>query len=199
MLATIETFLLGFAAVIDTVLLLVLLERGNRPEVPIWLTWSFLGLWLLHVGDFLHSLLADSTGLTAVRLDVCCMTMMATGLMLLPTAVLHGGLRVLYTGDQPRPKVDYRFNLVYLPILLVPFVAAHLFSSPGRDFRVSVQSYTWLFMSWLVLANCGAALCFYKAAPRLRRPQLMPFIRRFSLILLAISILVVAYLFVPTS
>jgi hypothetical protein len=147
MLANIETFLLGFAAVIDTVLLLVLLERGNRPEVPVWLTWSFLGLWLLHVGDFLHSLLADSEGLTAIRLDACCMTMMATGLMLLPTAVLHGRLRVLHTGDQPRPRGDIRYVLVYLPILLVPFVAVHLFSSPGRDFRVSVESYTCVLFS----------------------------------------------------
>lgn len=199
MLANIETFLLGFAAVIDTVLLLVLLERGNRPEVPVWLTWSFLGLWLLHVGDFLHSLLADSTGLTALRLDACCMTMMATGLMLLPTAVLHGGLRVLHTGDQPRPKCDYRYGLVYLPILLVPFVAAHLFSSPVRDFRVSVHSYTWPFMGWLVIANCGAAFCFFRACQSLQRPQLMPFIRRFSLMLLAMSVMIVAYLFVPTS
>ena len=199
MLATIETFLLGFAAVIDTVLLLVLLERGNRPEVPVWLTWSFVGLWLLHVGDFLHSLLADSLGLTAIRLDVCCMTMMAAGLMLLPTAILHGGLRVLHTGDQPRPQVDFRYMLVYLPILLVPFVSAHLFSNPGRDFRVSVHRYTWPFMIWLVIANFGAAFCFYRACQRLQRPQLMPFIRRFSLMLLAMSVMVVAYLFVPTT
>ena len=199
MLATIETFLLGFAAVIDTVLLLVLLERGNRPEVPVWLTWSFLGLWLLHVGDFLHSLLADSTGLTALRLDACCMTMMATGLLLLPTAVLHGGLRVLQTGDRPRPRADYRYVFVYLPLLLVGPVAAHLFSNPERDFRVSVEHFTLPFMIWLVVANCCAAFCFIKACQRLQRPQLMPFIRRFSLLLLALSVMVVAYLFVPTT
>lgn len=199
MLATIETFLLGFAAVIDTVLLLVLLERGNRPEVPVWLTWSFLGLWLLHVGDFLHSLLADSIGLTALRLDACCMTMMATGLLLLPTAVLHGGLRVLQTGDRPRPRADYRYVFVYLPLLLVGPVAAHLFSSPDRDFRVSVDRFTLPFMIWLVVANCGAAFCFFRACERLQRPQLMPFIRRFSLLLLALSVMVVAYLFVPTT
>ena len=199
MLATIETFLLGFAAVIDTVLLLVLLERSNRPEVPVWLTWSFVGLWLLHVGDFLHSLLADSLGLTAVRLDVCCMTMMAAGLMLLPAAVLHGGLRVLHTGDRPRPPVDYRYVLVYFPLLLIGPVAAHLFSNPSRDFRVSVHSFTMPFMIWLVVANCGAAFCFHKACQSLHRPQLMPFIRRFSLMLLAMSVMVVAYLFVPTT
>ena len=199
MLATIETFLLGFAAVIDTVLLLVLLERSNRPEVPVWLTWSFLGLWLLHVGDFLHSLLADSIGLTALRLDACCMTMMAAGLLLIPTAVLHGGLRVLHTGDRPRPQADYRYVLVYLPLLLVGPVSAHLFSSPERDFRVCVQRFTMLFMIWLVVANCGAAFCFYKACERLHRPQLLPFIRRFSLMLVAMSVMVVAYLFVPTT
>lgn len=199
MLATIETFLLGFAAVIDTVLLLVLLERGNRPEVPVWLTWAFLALWLLHVGDFLHSLLADSTGLTASRLDAGCMTMMAAGLMLLPAAVLHGGLRMRHTGDQPRPKVDSRYMLVYLPNLLVPFVAAHLFSSPGRDFRTSVQPFTLPFMIWLVVANFGAAFCYYSACHRLHRPLLVPFIRRFSLMLVAMSIMVVAYLFVPTT
>ncbi len=199
MLATIETFLLGFAAVIDTVLLLVLVERSNRPEVPVWLTWSFLGLWLLHVGDFLHSLLANSMGITALRLDVCCMTMMAAGLLLLPTAVLHGGLRVLHTGDNPRPRAHSRYLFVYLPLMLVGPVTAHLFSSGGRDFRVSVQPFTRPFMTWLVLANCVAAACFYKACQRLHRPQLMPFIRRFSLMLLAMSVMVVAYLFVPTT
>lgn len=199
MLATMETFLLGFAAVIDTVLLLVLLERGNRPEVPIWLTWSFAGLWLLHVGDFLHSLLADSFGLTAVWLDTCCMSMMATGLILLPTSVLHGGLRVLQSGDRPRPSVDYRYLLVYLPMLLVPPVSAHLLSNPGRDFRVSVESFTAPFLVWLVAANCGAALCFSLACQRLQRPELKPFLRRFSLMLLGMSIMVAAYLFVPTT
>lgn len=199
LLANIETFLLGFVAVIDTVLLLILLERGNRPEVPVWLTWSFLGLWLFHVGDFLHSLLADSVGFAALRLDAGCMTMMAAGLLLLPTAVLHGGLRVLHTGDQPKPQANYGYILVYLPILLLPVIATHLLTHPERDFRLSARPFTMPFMIWLVVANCGAALCFYSACQRLQRPQLMPFIRRFSLMLLAMSVMVVAYLFVPMS
>ncbi len=43
MFGQVEIFLLGLATVVDTVLLLVIVERVNRPLVPLWL--SLLARW----------------------------------------------------------------------------------------------------------------------------------------------------------
>ncbi|MCP4507398.1 MAG: hypothetical protein GY826_13530, partial [Fuerstiella sp.] len=65
----IELFCVGFAAVIDTVLLLVVLERVNRPLTAIWLKWALLGATSWHLGSFLHALLRETRGTTAAWLD----------------------------------------------------------------------------------------------------------------------------------
>ncbi len=199
MLALIESCLLGFAAVIDTVLLLIMLERINRPEVPVWLTYSLVGVWFFHVGDFLHNLLTDSTGGAALRLDDWCMTCMAFGLLLLPAAILHGGIRMMHTGTSARPPRDLRYAISYLPVLVLIPVTRAIFQSEERDFRIAVGAYTFSYAVWLVVANFGAAFCFSIARERLHRPQLIPFLSRFSAILVVMTVVVVAYLFVPTT
>ncbi|MEO1979943.1 MAG: hypothetical protein ABGZ24_05455, partial [Fuerstiella sp.] len=62
MLPQIELFCMGFAAVIDTVLLLVVLERINRPQTAVWLKCALLGATLWHLGSFLHTLLRETKG-----------------------------------------------------------------------------------------------------------------------------------------
>lgn len=98
MLPQIELFCVGFAAVIDTVLLLVVLERVNRPLTAVWLKSTLTGATLWHVGSFLHALLRDTDGATASQLDSLCMITMAGGLMLLNCGILHADLRISRTG-----------------------------------------------------------------------------------------------------
>lgn len=69
MLVQIELFCLGFAAVIDVVLLLVVMERVNRPLTAIWLKWALAGTALWHSGCFLHTLLRDTQGASSHWLD----------------------------------------------------------------------------------------------------------------------------------
>ena len=99
----IELFCIGFAAVVDTVLLLVVLERINRPLTAIWLKWALTGVTLWHVGSFLHATLRETEGATATWLDALCMIAMATGLLLLNCGILHAGLRVNTTGAIAHP------------------------------------------------------------------------------------------------
>ena len=56
---------MGFAAVIDTVLLLVVLERINRPQTAVWLKCALLGATLWHLGSFLHTLFLGSIAVLA--------------------------------------------------------------------------------------------------------------------------------------
>ncbi len=58
----IELTLLGFASVVDTVLLLAMLERVNRPLIPIWIAGLLAATWTWHVGSFVHVLMRDSSG-----------------------------------------------------------------------------------------------------------------------------------------
>ncbi len=199
MFDTTESVLFGFAAVLDTVLLLIMLERVNRPEVPVWLTLSFFAVWLLHVGDFLHGLLSDSSGGTATLLDDWCMTMMAFGLMLLPSTVLHGGLRLLKTGSVPRPPMQWKYLFVYLPVLLIVPATYSIFDDSERDFRRAIDQFTAPYVVWLLTANIVAAVVYGLASRRLNQASLAPFLRKFSVLLVLMSAMVVSYLLVPAS
>lgn len=199
MLATVEIFLLGFVSVVDTVLLLIMLDRANRPEVPVWLTLTFVAVWLLHVGDFLHGLLADSSGTTALLLDDGCMIMMAGGLLMLPCSVLHGAIRLFRDGTVARPRIDLRLAWIYLPLLLLIPVTISLLQNQDRDFRVAVAPFTLPWTVWLIIANSSTAWFMWQASRKLNRPALSPFLRRFCTMLIAMSVMLIAYLFIPSN
>lgn len=89
MFGQVEIFLLGLATVVDTVLLLVMLEHVNRPLVPLWLTLLALGTWLLHSASFFHALLLDSEAVAINEWDRLCRCLMGLALLLLPSTILH--------------------------------------------------------------------------------------------------------------
>ena len=57
-----EIFLLGAAAVLDTALLLILLDRSNRRRIVAPLLLLVLGAWLFHSGVWAQVLLRDGLG-----------------------------------------------------------------------------------------------------------------------------------------
>src|SRR5579871_5368085 len=89
---------IGTAAVIETVLLLAMLERRNSRFVTLWMVLLTTGTWMWHSGTFLYMLLADTRGEWALEFRWVLMTIMATGLMLLPSSILHGMLRLWRRG-----------------------------------------------------------------------------------------------------
>lgn len=195
MTAQIEFFLLGFAAVVDTVLLLVVLERINRPLTSIWVRSLIAGTWCWHVGNFLHVMLHDVTGRTAWIVDCGCMSVMAFGLLLLPCAMLHGGVRLCHTGPTPHPPIRRTYIAFYLPLLVSVAVSASIVRSGSRDFIEATDSFRHVYLVWLCTANLGAACLFLLQRKKLQAnlPIARPFLNQFSFCLVLITALSVIY------
>lgn len=193
----IELFCVGFAAVVDTVLLLVLLERINRPLTAIWLKWAMVGATLWHVGSFLHATLRETIGPMATWLDALCMITMAGGLLLLNCGILHGGLRIDRTGAVPHPPTDKRYIAVYIPAMFIVAVAAAIIRSGSRDFMEATHEYHLPFLIWLTFANLTAAWLFLKNRNRLQASAAAAnrFLLKFSAGLVAVTLLAIGYVF----
>lgn len=180
----IELFCVGFAAVVDTVLLLVVVERVNRPLTAIWLKWSLMAVTLWHVGSFLHALLRETEGPTATWLDAMCMITMASGLLLLSCGILHAGLRISrsgigHGGAMTHPPRDLRYSAVYVPLCFMVAVAVTIVRSGSRDFIEATQPFHLPYLFWLTFANLtSTALLIYS---RNRFPEHPRSVRRFLL------------------
>ncbi len=198
MLPQIELFCIGFAAVVDTVLLLIVLERINRPLTAIWLKWALAGATLWHVGAFLHTLLRETVGATAMAVDAMCMTTMATGMLLLNCSILHAGLRIHHTGGESRPRRDLRYIFVYTPVLLIIPIAIGIIQSGTRDFIESTRPFHLPFLVWLSAANLTAAWLFIKNRGRLEQVArgASSFLVKFSVGLITVTGLVGVYILV---
>ncbi len=195
MLLQLELFCMGFAAVIDTVLLLVVLERVNRPLTAIWLKFALLGATLWHLGSFLHTLLRETEGATAAWLDSLCMTTMSGGLLLLSCAILHAGLRIHRTGRIAHPPADRRYLLIYIPALFVLAVSVEIVRSGSRDFMLATIRLQTPYLVWLVFANLLAAGLFVRSRRNLgEHSAASRFLLKFSVGLVAVTILTIWYI-----
>ncbi len=161
MFGQIEIFLLGLATVVDTVLLLVIVERVNRRLVPLWLSLLALGTWLLHTASFFHALLLGSAAASVDDWDRLCRCLMGLSLLLLPSTILHAAVRLNHTGFDPRVKSSVAYALLYLPLLSAPFFLWAIARNPAAGFFDSVAPFVGGYLSWAVLAiavSCGLML-----------------------------------------
>ena len=188
MLDSFELFLLGFACVIDTVLLLVVFERINYPRVAVWLKLLIVGNWLVHIASFFHRLLKPVTGFASVQLDQACMVFLAIGLLILPSAMLHCAIRLNHTGVIAFPGRDRRYALLYLPMLSIPMVAGWIFNSGSRDFLVAVGPIQEPYLIWLVVANATAVLLFWRLRVQRLVPGAASFFQYLSIAIIAITL-----------
>ena len=195
MIDQIELFSIGFAAVIQTVLLLVVLERVNRPLTAISLKWALTGATLWYVATFFHVLLRQTEGRTASWLDVLCMTTMCGGLLLLSCGILHAGLRLQQTGVTPRPDRDRRYFTIYVPVLFLLAIGAGIARSGSRDFLAATQHYQISYVLWMTMANLTAAWMFFRNRDRVSEDDnVKRFLMRFSVSLVIVTITVCVYL-----
>ncbi len=119
MLADLQLFSFGAAAVLETVLLVAMLERRNRRTVSLWMLLLSLGAWLWFAGSFANCLLLDSAGSWSADLRWLAMTVMAAGLFLIPSALLHGAARLQRTGFEAGPEFRAAFAICYLPLAAI--------------------------------------------------------------------------------
>ena len=193
MLDSLELFLIGFACVVDTVLLLVVRERINHAQVAVWLKLSIAGNWLVHVASFFHLMLKSVESTTGVFLDQICMTLISAGLLILPSAILHGAIRLNHTGVTVHPRIDRRYSILYLPLFMVLMAAWLAFHNRDRDFVHAVSSISQLYLVWIVVANSTSVFLFLQARTRLSAPGAPEFLQRLSIAILAITLLVFFY------
>ncbi|MEX2215480.1 MAG: hypothetical protein WD768_15205, partial [Phycisphaeraceae bacterium] len=178
----------GAAAVIDTALVLVVFERRNWRRVIMPIVVLLLGAWLYHTGTFVHTLLQDTPGDTATFLHWATMVVIATGLLLLPSAMLHSLLRLRSTGFAVASPREWRYLWCYLPLAGILPVGILLMGDPRGQFMQLVAPLVIPYTAWLVAVNLACAVGFFK----LRRSATVYGAQSFLAILAVILILLAA-------
>ncbi len=186
-----ELFSAGAAVVLDAALLLIVLERINRPFVAIWLKVLILGTILFHVGYFGRVLIGNVDTYKAVHLDHLMMCLIVSGLLLLPSGMLHAAIRMFCTGLEAEPKRDFRYGALYLPLLMAAPVFQSILSRNDRLFLESIAWFTPVYLVWFLAANFIAIGFFLAFAKTADVP--FPFASRLVASLLLVCVGTVAY------
>ncbi len=151
---------IGLATVLDAVLLIAIVERSNRHRVATWM-WLMIGSTLLfHAGSFVHHLVAEAAGPWAEDIDWASMVCMSLGLLALPAAMVHGSLRLCVTGLDHSPDRDWRFVLLYLPVMMLVPVASGLLTSVSREYLELVAWIRKSYTAYFLLASLCSAIGF---------------------------------------
>ena len=174
MAAELQLVSFAAAAVLETVLLVAMIERRNRRAVRPWMLLVTLGAWMWHTGLFVTGLLAEASGRWSAELLWLAMTVMASGLLLIPSALLHGICRLNQTGLENSPRPRPVLALCYLPIVALLPVAWQLRSDPAAGFLPQLGSYVVPYVVWAAAVSGFSALSLWRirraiAAPRMRQ------------------------------
>ena len=196
MLSDLQIFGLGAATVVDTVLLVALIERPNRRHVTVWMLALTVAAWLWHAGSFVHTLLLETTHPWPLRVNSVAMTAMAIGLLLMPSSMLHGAIRLWHTGVAAKPRSDARYGLCYLPVLALGPMARILFAEPSGEFLTLVAPFTTPYVAWLCATNLVAAATFWGLRRRVALPQAKSFFQGMTVTLSGLSVLAIFVVYV---
>ena len=79
----------GIAAVVETALLLTLLDRRNWRFLQLPMLLIVASAWTLHTAAFIHALLIGASATWSPILQGLSSAAMATGLAVFPSAVVH--------------------------------------------------------------------------------------------------------------
>ena len=183
-----EIFLLGAAAVLDTALLLILLDRSNRRRIVAPLLLLVLGAWLFHSGVWAQVLLRDGLGGWTARLYWLALLGCAAGLLLMPSAMLHGVLRACLTGVDPRTRPDWRYVLLYAPLLFLLPLGWILQANTALDFTDQLSGWGMPYWLWLSAVNGVSGLVFLRIYPRFELPWNRLFVQVTGWALLALAL-----------
>lgn len=188
----VQLLCIGAAAVIDTALLLVLLERRNWRRIVLPVVLLMVGAWLYHTGAFIHTLIEETPGRMASSIHWLTMFAMAAGLLLMPSAMLHAVIRLRDIGLAARPAIDPRYALPYLPLLTLIPIAFMLAVDPRGAILALLAPLILPYLLWLTLVNIFAAIGFHRLRHRIDLPGGKPF---FSLLVLGLILLTLLHHF----
>ena len=181
-----ELFLVGAAVVLDTALLLIVLERINRPFVAVWLKLLVFGTVAFHLGYFGRAMISKIEPTEAVLLDPLFMCLLVSGLFVLPSGMLHAAARIYHTGLDAKPTFNMRYGILYIPLILIPIACAAILRSQARNLLDSLGWVTPTYIVWLLLANVAAIFLFVSFQRSSQIP--IAFLNRLVIALVAISL-----------
>jgi signal transduction histidine kinase len=196
MLADLQLFSFGTAAVLETVLLVAMIERRNRHAVTLWMLFVTLGSWQWHAGLFATSLLAETSGPWLAQLRWLAMTMMAAGLLLIPSALLHGMRRLQLTGLTVAPPPRAVLAICYLPLVAVVPVAVQLRENPSAGFLPQLPGYIVPYIAWSGTVNGLSAISLFRYRQSVAAPRMKQFLAWLGVTLgVSAAVLVIVFLF----
>lgn len=190
-----ELWSIGTAAVIDTALLLALLEPRNRQWLRVPVAVLLWGAWLWHVGFFLLLLLplGDPWTLTLQRL---CLLAMCAGLLLMPSGLLHATVRLWRHGLALLARPDPRHLLAYAPLVAFFPLALTLDVRPHQLLHGVVPQ---LYLLWAAAVNIIASVVFLRLRGRIDALHARKFLTAMACILPAMSALHLFGLLFPSN
>jgi len=171
----VQLLAIGAVTVIDTVILLSMLERPNRTRMAIWMLLLMFAAWLWHVSSFIHCLLLQTTGPWAMDLKWMTRVAMCLALLMLPSGLLHGMLRLMRTGLTLRPPIERRYLAAYLPMLIIVPLSFTLYDNRDMLFMDAVGGYRVPYIAWMSIVNLAAAVMFFRFRNRSELPEAWSF------------------------
>ncbi len=161
----------GVAALVDTVLLLAFVERPNRRAVTVWMLLLAFGVWCWHSGTFVRLLVDRSVGPLADPVRWASTVVMTFGLLLMPSATLHGTWRLFRHGEfRVAPQTDPRLALCYLPLLALIPMSRALAVDPSESYLSLLAGYRLPYVTWLCVVSglaIGALIRSARLSPHL--------------------------------
>ncbi|HWL10833.1 MAG TPA: ATP-binding protein [Planctomicrobium sp.] len=194
MVENLQLFAYGAAAVLDLVLLLSLLERPNWQYITVWMLTLTIGVCLWHSGLFIHALLIKSPGELATHGLWASMTAMAAGLLLMPSAMLHGLHRFTKSGMQVSVQANPWLCLYYLPMLLLIPISLQLATNPREPFLHLLHSYAVPYLIFMSGTNLVVAFGLLRLRKEIESPSVLRFFESLAWTLVGITLVNVSCL-----
>ncbi|MBI2826975.1 MAG: hypothetical protein HYX69_20050 [Planctomycetia bacterium] len=184
----IELLSIGLAAVLDTVLLVALLERRNWRYLATAILTLVVGAWLWHTGAFASQLLVDMTDLWARDVHLCAMVAMSAGLLLIPSALIHACWRLANTGFEIRPGMRGIYALAYLPLLLLAPLWPLLAAERAANFLDATAPLVKPYAVYLGVVNIVAGVFLFAFRRRIDVPRAAQFLTCSAIVLFALGV-----------
>jgi len=190
-------FCVGTASVIDTALFLTLVDRRNWRHLALPIAMLALAVWLFHTGIFLDLMLVGVTGRWASGIQWLSKIAMATGLVLMPSGLLHSVMRLRHSGFAITRHSRPRYAIAYLPLVVLIPAGWWLWQSPGGDALQVLAPLITPFAVWLAFVALVSAAVLLRLRSRFTAREY----RRFSAwmaVVLCLMALVLVTLMVST-
>lgn len=184
----IEFACLGAAAIIDTALLLALIERRNWRQAPLPVVLLVLGAWLWHAGGLVHLYLRQAPEGWPANLPWGATLAMTAGLLLIPSAMLHGVLRLYRSGLSPMPRVAPGYASAYLPLLLLIPIGSSLAGKSHGAYLSQMRAWVAPYALWLGAVNSVGSVGFWRMRRRVSNHRASEFFGWMAAVLAGLAI-----------